>query len=86
MRHRVYKKEHNDRISKNADILAVRWQLAADVFFCWIGNPFLSDKQVYCFFYWLRSFFSFILRTTPPSRKMGGVFIQVRPVSARSLG
>ena len=55
MRHRVYKKERNDRISKNADILAVRWQLAADVFFCCIGNPFLSDKQVYCFFYWLRS-------------------------------
>ena len=51
MRHRVYKKERNDRISKNADILAVRWQLAADVFFCCIGNPFLSDKQVYCCFY-----------------------------------
>ena len=45
MRHRVYKKERNDRISKNADILAVRWQLAADVFFCCIRNPFLSDKQ-----------------------------------------
>lgn len=47
MRHRVYKKERNDRISKNADILAVRWQLAADVFFCCIRNPFLSDKQVF---------------------------------------
>lgn len=47
MQHRVYKKERNDRISKNADILAVRWQLAADVFFCCIGNPFLSDKQVF---------------------------------------
>lgn len=33
MQHRVYKKERNDRISKNEDILAVRWQLAADVFF-----------------------------------------------------
>lgn len=76
MRHRVYKKERNDRISENADILAVRWQLAADVFFCCIGNPFLSGKQVYCCFIGYAAFFSFILRTTPPSRKMGGVFIQ----------
>lgn len=50
MRHRVYKKERNDRISENADMLAVRWQLAADVFFCRIGNLFLSGKQVYCCF------------------------------------
>lgn len=44
MRHRVYKKSVMTGFQKNADILAVRWQLAADVFFCCIGNPFLSDK------------------------------------------
>lgn len=50
MRHRVYKKERNDRISENADILTACWQLAADVVFYRIGNPFLSGKQVYCCF------------------------------------
>lgn len=57
MRHRVYKKERNDRISENADILTVCWQLAADVFFCLKGNPFRSGKQVYCCFIGYAAFF-----------------------------
>ena len=77
MRHRVYKKERNDRISENADILAVRWQLAADVFFCCIGNPFLSDKQVYCCFYWLRSFFQLYFKNNAAQQENGRRFYTI---------
>lgn len=70
MRHRVYKKERNDRISENADILTVCWQLAADVFFCRIGNPFRFDKQVYCCFIGYAALFRLYFKNNAAQQEM----------------